>query len=405
MAAPLVQAHGVQYLLAAGILAGAMQMVFGWLRLGVLLRFVSGSVRTGFVNALALLIFWAQMPHLLGANLATWAMVAAGLLIIYGLPYATKAIPSPLVCIVVLTLVAHVLNLPLKTVADLGLLPDALPSFGLPEVPFTWHTLQLIALPALAIAMVGLLESLMTASVVDELTDTPSGKNREATGLGLANVASSFFGGIAGCGMIGQTVSNVRYGGRGRLSTLFAGVFLLILMVLLKPWVAQVPVAALVAIMVMVSVSTFDWGSARALLRHPKLSSAVMLATVAVTVATDNLAAGVAVGVLLSGVFFTVKVSRLLSVEATGEATRVYRVRGQIFFASADLLVDAFDVREIEGRPVVLELSEAHFWDITAVQALDKVCQRLRKHGSQVALQGLNARSRALADQLDLDFS
>jgi SulP family sulfate permease len=405
VAAPLVQAHGVQYLLAAGILAGGMQMLFGWLRLGVLLRFVSGSVRTGFVNALAILIFWAQMPHLLGANAATWAMVAAGLLIIYGLPYLTKAVPSPLVCIVVLTLVANGLGLPLKTVADLGLLPDALPSLGLPDVPFTWHTLQLIALPALAIAMVGLLESLMTASVVDELTDTPSSKNREATGLGMANVASSFFGGIAGCGMIGQTVSNVRYGGRGRLSTLFAGVFLLILMVLLKPWVGQVPVAALVAIMVMVSASTFDWGSARALLRHPKLSSVVMLATVVVTVLTDNLAAGVAVGVLLSGVFFTFKVSRLLQIEATGEGPLLYRVRGQIFFASADMLVDAFDVREIEGRAVTLDLSEAHFWDITAVQALDKVCQRLRKHGSTVAVQGLNARSRALADQLDLDFS
>ncbi|MCD2164986.1 SulP family inorganic anion transporter [Comamonas koreensis] len=402
VAAPLVQAHGVQYLFAAGLLAGAMQMLFGWLRLGVLLRFVSGSVRTGFVNALAILIFAAQLPHLLGANSATWAMLALGLVVIYGLPRISTAIPSPLICILVLTGVAHALDLPLKTVADLGLLPDTLPSWALPDVPMSWQTLQLIALPALAIAMVGLLESLMTASVVDEQTDTPSAKNRECSGLGLANVAASCFGGIAGCGMIGQSVSNVRYGGRGRLSTLFAGAFLLGLMVLLKPWVAQVPVVALVAIMVMVSASTLDWGSARALLKHPKLSSLVMLATVVVTIATHNLAAGVAVGVLLSGVFFMFKVSTLLQVQRSGDAELVYAVRGQVFFASADLLVDAFDVREIEGRPVRIDMAQAHLWDITAVQALAKVCARLRKHGSAVQVTGLNAQSQALAARLDL---
>ena len=402
VAAPLVHSHGVQYIFAAGVLAGVVQILFGWLRLGVLMRYVSGSVRTGFVNALAILIFSAQMPHLIGANAATWAMVGAGLVIIYGLPKITKAVPSPLVCIVALTLAAHWLHLPLKTVADLGLLPAGLPTFGLPQVPFSLDTLKLIALPAFAIAMVGLLESMMTASVVDELTDTPSSKNRECSGLGMANIAASFFGGIAGCGMIGQTVSNVRYGGRGRLSTLFAGAFLLILMVLLKPWVSQVPVAALVAIMVMVSASTLDWGSARASVRHPKLSSAVMVATVAVTVVTDNLAAGVAVGVLLSGVFFTFKVSRLLTVVRTGDDSLTYRVAGQVFFASADQLVDAFDVRDIDGRPVRIELDAAHFWDITAVNALDKVSQRLRKHGSTVALVGLNAQSRELVSRLDL---
>lgn len=404
VAAPLVQSHGVQYLFAAGILAGLVQILFGMFRLGAVMRFVSGSVRTGFLNALAILIFSAQLPHLMGANAATWAVMALGLVIIYGLPRISTAVPSPLVCIVVLTLAAQWLGLPLKTVADLGLLPESLPSFALPDVPFTLETLRLIALPAIAIAMVGLLESLMTASVVDEMTDTPSSKNREASGLGLANVATSFFGGIAGCGMIGQTVSNVRYGGRGRLSTLFAGVFLLVLMVLLKPWVAKVPVAALVAIMVMVSASTFDWGSARTLLRHPKLSSLVMLATVAVTVATDNLAAGVAVGVLLSGVFFTFKVARLLNVARSdddGEAL-VYRVSGQVFFASADLLIDAFDVRVIEARAVRIDVSAAHFWDITAVGALDKVVQRLRKHGSAVEVVGLNAQSRALVQKLDL---
>ena len=402
VAAPLVQSHGVQYLFAAGALAGVVQILFGWLRLGVLMRYVSGSVRTGFVNALAILIFSAQMPHLIGANGATWAMVGAGLVIIYGLPRITTAVPSPLVCIVVLTLIGQWLDLPLKTVAELGVLPQGLPWFSLPQVPFSLETLKLIALPAVAIAMVGLLESMMTASVVDELTDTPSSKNRECSGLGVSNIVASFFGGIAGCGMIGQSVSNVKYGGRGRLSTLFAGAFLLILMVLLKPWVSQVPVAALVAIMVMVSAATLDWGSARALVKHPKLSSAVMVATVVVTVATDNLAAGVAVGVLLSGVFFTFKVSRLLSVTATDGNVVTYRVMGQVFFASADMLVDAFDVRDVAGRPVTIDLSAAHFWDITAVNALDKVCQRLRKHGSLVKVIGMNDQSRALIAKLDL---
>jgi SulP family sulfate permease len=403
VAAPLVQAHGVHYLFAAGILAGLVQILFGVLRLGVLMRFVSTSVRTGFVNALAILIFSAQMPHLIGANLATWAMLGLGLAVIYLLPRLTTTVPSPLVCVVVVTVAGQALGLPLKTVADLGLLPDALPTFGLPQVPFSLETLRLIALPALAIAMVGLLESMMTASVVDDLTDTPSSKSRECAGLGMANVAASFFGGIAGCGMIGQTVSNVRYGGRGRLSTLFAGVFLLILMVLLKPWVSQVPVAALVAIMVMVSVSTFDWGSLRTLVRHPKLSSAVMLVTVVVTLVTHNLAAGVTVGVLLSGVFFTFKVAQLLKVQVSGEDVLVYRVSGQVFFASADMLVDAFDVREVNGRPVQIDVSGAHFWDITAVAALDKVCQRLRKHGSTVEVLGLNPHSQALVNKLDLE--
>jgi len=403
VAAPLVHSHGLAYLLAAGVLAGLLQIVFGLLRLGVLMRFVSSSVRTGFVNALAILIFAAQMPHLMGANTATWSMLALGLAIIYLLPRLTTAVPSPLVCIVVLTLVASYVDLPLKTVADLGHLPDALPVFAWPQVPLTLETLRIIALPALAIAMVGLLESMMTASVVDELTDTPSSKNRECSGLGVANVAASFFGGIAGCGMIGQTVSNVRYGGRGRLSTLFAGVFLLILMVVLKPWASQVPVAALVAIMVMVSASTFDWGSLRSVVRHPRLSSAVMLATVAVTVATDNLAAGVTVGVVLSGVFFTFKVARLLGVHIDDDAasgTRTYRVTGQIFFASADVFVDAFDTRDTENRPVRIDVTQAHFWDVTAVAALDKVVQRLHKHGSKVEVIGLNDASAVLVDRL-----
>lgn len=405
VAAPLVAAHGLPYLLAAGLLAGLLQVAFGLLRLGVLMRFVSSSVRTGFVNALAVLIFSAQLPHVLGANLASWALLALGVALIYGLPRlrlpGLAAIPSPLLCVGLLTVAAVGLDLPVKTVADLGKLPDALPHLQWPGVPLAWETLRIIAMPALAIAMVGLLESMMTARVVDELTDTPSDKNRECTGLGLANIAASAFGGIAGCGMIGQTVGNVKYGGRGRLSTLFAGVLLLVLMVLLKPWVAQVPVVALVAVMVMVSVETFDWRSLRQLVRHPRTSSAVMLATVAVTIATHNLAAGVGVGVLLSGVFFAFKVARLLRVEARDvDGVHVWTVSGQVFFASADAFLEAFDPREVAGRQVRIDVSRARFWDITAVAALDAAMQRLRHQGLEVRLSGLDAGSRRLLQRV-----
>ena len=411
VAAPLVASHGLQYLLAAGLLAGVMQIAFGLCKMGSLVRFVSSSVRTGFVNALAILIFSAQLPHLHGANTATWAMLALGLALIYGLPWlgqrlqlkALGAIPSPLICVLVLTLLGSFMGLPLKTVADLGHLPDSLPLLALPEIPASLETLRIIALPALAIAMVGLLESVLTAAVVDDLTGTPSNKSRECTGLGLANVSASLFGGIAGCGMIGQAVGNVKYGGRGRLSTLFAGVFLLILMVALKPWVSRVPVIALVAIMVMVSVSTFDWKSLGNLVRHPRLSSSVMLVTVIITIATHNLAAGVVAGVLLSGVFFTFKVANMLQVRGSlDEAGDLYTwtVSGQVFFASADALIEAFDVRAAAGRRARIDVSGAHFWDITAVGALDKVMERLRQHGCRVELKGLDDASQRLIERI-----
>jgi SulP family sulfate permease len=404
VAAPLVHAHGLPYLFAAGLLAGVIQVVFGLLRLGVLMRFVSKSVRTGFVNALAILIFGAQLPHIIGGDWIAYAMLAAGLAVIYIAPRITTAIPSPLICILLLTLASVGLHLPVLTVADLGKLPDSLPVFAWPQVPLNLETLEIIAGPALAIAMVGLLESMMTASVVDDLTDTTSDKNRECAGLGIANAAASLFGGIAGCGMIGQTVSNVKYGGRGRLSTLFAGALLLILMVLLKPWVSQVPVAALVAIMVMVSIDTFDWSSVKTMVVHPKTSSIVMLATVIVTVFTANLALGVTVGVLLSGVFFTFKVAKLLSVRKdTDEAGEriAYHVTGQVFFASADVFIDAFDIADAEGMAVTIDLTHAHFWDITAVAALDRVVQRFKAHGVSVEVIGLNEASATLIGRLD----
>lgn len=401
VAAALVRAHGLDYLLAATLMAGAFQVIFGLLRLDVLMRFVSRSVRTGFVNALAILIFSAQVPQMLGVSWHTYAMIAAGLAIIYLLPRLTTAIPSPLICILVLTGISVLVPMPLHTVADLGRLPSSLPNLVMPHVPLTWTTLGIIAPFALAMAVVGLLESMMTATVVDDLTDTTSSKARECTGLGLANIAAGLFGGIAGCGMIGQTVGNVRYGGRGRLSTLVAGLFLLILMVLLRPWVARVPVAALVAIMIMVSVSTFNWASFRDLVHHPKVSSLVMLATVVVTVATHDLAAGVVVGVLLSGVFFAFKVMALMAVTSSYDAasdTRRYTVTGQIFFASADIFADQFDLRDTAAQ-VVIDLSSAHLWDITAVGALETVVTKMRRHGTRVEVMGLNRASATLVDR------
>ena len=385
VAAPLVKEHGVEYLFAAGLLAGLFQLLFGFARLSVLMRYVSSSVRTGFVNALAILIFAAQLPHILNAGAAGYALMAAGLAIIYLLPRLTTLIPAPLICVVALTFVASALGINVPTVADLGKLPDGLPLFALPQLPFDLSLLNIIFLPALAIAMVGLLESLMTAGVVDDQTGTPSDKNAEARGLGLANIAASLTGGIAGCGMIGQTISNVKYGGRGRLSTMAAGGLLLALMVLAKDLIAQVPVAALVAIMIMVSIDTFDWRSLGRMRQNAMLSNLVMLSTVAVTVISHNLSLGVLVGVLMSGVFFAAKVARLQHVRREGDH---YRVEGQVFFASADAFIEAFDPTEHQGA-VTIDLSRAKLWDITAFEALQKVKDRFARHGLKVEVTGL----------------
>ncbi|RZI72540.1 MAG: SulP family inorganic anion transporter [Pseudomonas sp.] len=401
VAAALVHSHGLQYLLAATLLAGLFQIAFGLMKLNVLMRFVSRSVRTGFVNALAILIFSAQVPQMLNVTWHTYAMIAAGLGLIYLTPKVTNAIPSPLICVMALTAISMCFPMPIHTVADLGQLPASLPAFALPAVPYALQTLVIVAPYALAMAAVGLLESMMTASVVDDLTDTNSSKAQECTGLGLANLAAGLFGGIAGCGMIGQTVGNVRYGGRGRLSTLVAGVFLLLVMVPLRPWIAQVPVAALVAIMIMVSISTFSWASLRDLARHPKVSGAVMLATVAVTVATHDLSMGVGVGVLLSGVFFAFKVTRLMQVRSEyceDTDTRTYVVLGQIFFASADIFVDQFDLGDT-ARSVRIDLSAAHLWDVTAVGALEDLVTRMRRHGTAVEVVGMNEASAILVDR------
>jgi sulfate permease, SulP family len=398
----LVRDHGLQYLLAATVLTGVLQIGAGLLRLGVLIRFVSRSVMTGFVNALAILIFLAQLPELIGVTPMTYVMVAVGLAIIYLLPRLTKAVPSPLVAIVLLTAVAITFGLDVRTVGDMGELPSDLPVFLLPQVPLTLETLWIILPVSATLAVVGLLESLMTASIVDELTDTGSDKNRECAGQGIANIVAGFFGGMAGCAMIGQSVINVKSGGRGRLSTLVAGVFLLFLIVVLGDLVRRIPMPALVAVMIMVSIGTFSWKSLADLRVHPKSSSIVMLATVAVTVATHDLAQGVLVGVLLSGIFFARKVANLFRVRSDLSAdgrTRAYVVTGQVFFASAEAFAEAFDFREAIER-VVIDVSAAHVWDLTAVAALDRVVLKFRREGAEVEVLGMNEASATLVDRL-----
>lgn len=397
----LVKDHGLQYLLAATVLTGVLQIIAGSLRLGSLMRFVSRSVVTGFVNALAILIFLAQLPELTNVTWIVYPMVVAGLAIIYLFPYLTKAIPSPLVCIVVLTVVSLLMGLDIRTVGDMGQLPDSLPVFLIPQIPLNFETLAIIFPYSLTLAIVGLLESMMTATIVDDLTDTTSNKNRECAGQGVANIASGFLGGMAGCAMIGQSVINIKSGGRGRLSTLAAGVILLIMIVFIGDWVKQIPMAALVAVMIMVAIGTFSWESLRNLTTHPKSSSVVMLATVVVVVATHDLAKGVFVGVLLSGIFFAGKVGRLLKIESATSNngnTRTYSVHGNVFFASTDQFNKAFDFKEVVGK-VVIDVSHAHFWDITAVSALDRVVLKFRREGTDVEIVGLNEASATIVDR------
>ncbi|MDD3519541.1 MAG: SulP family inorganic anion transporter [Chromatiales bacterium] len=397
----LVREHGLEYLLAATLLTGVLQIVAGYLKLGALMRFVSRSVVTGFVNALAILIFMAQLPELTNVTWHVYAMTAGGLAIIYLFPYLTKAIPSPLVTIVVLTAIALWLDLDIRTVGDMGELPDTLPVFLWPDVPLNLETLVIILPYSLSLAVVGLLESLMTATIVDDLTDSRSDKNRECKGQGVANVAAGMMGGMAGCAMIGQSVINIKSGGLTRLSTLAAGIFLLLMVVFLGEWVAKIPMAALVAVMIMVSIGTFSWESLRNLKTHPKSTSMVMIATVVVVVATHNLAYGVFVGVLLAAMFFARKVAQykyVTSELSEDGSTRRYQVVGQVFFASADKFVAFFDFGEAVDR-VVIDLCQAHFWDITAVSALDKVVIKFRRNGTAVELVGLNEASATIVDR------
>ncbi len=395
----LVKEHGLQYLLAATILTGVFQVLAGVFKLGNLMCFVSRSVVTGFVNALAILIFMAQLSEFAGQGWLMYAMVACGLVIIYGFPRFTTAIPSPLVCIVVLTGVSMVIGLDsLSTIGDKGDLPATLPIFLLPDIPLNLETLAIILPYVIPLTVVGLLESLMTATIVDDLTDTESDKNLECTGQGIANIGAGFFGGMAGCAMIGQSIINVKSGGRGRLSTFSAGIILLILILVLDDIVRQIPMAALVAVMIMVSIGTFSWSSIKNIRIHISTSCIVIIATVLSSVYSHDLAIGVGVGVLLSSLFFAYKVSRLVeihSVLSDSKKERIYNVHGQLFFVSASRFADAFDFKEVLEN-VIIDVSRSHLWDLSSVNALDRIVLKFRREGTEVELRGMNEASKTL---------
>ncbi|MEL7353538.1 MAG: SulP family inorganic anion transporter [Cyanobacteria bacterium P01_A01_bin.116] len=398
----LVKDHGLPYLLAATFLTGIFQVLFGLFKLGRQMKFVPRAVMIGYINALAVLLFWAQLPQLTSVPYMVYVLVAASLGIIYILPRFTQVVPSPLVALAVITAVTINLGLDVPTVGDMGELPTAPPLFALPQVPFTLETLQIILPYSLTLAIVGLLASFLTASLVDDLTDTPSDKNQEAKGQGIANMVTAFFGGMAGCGMIGQSVINVQSGGRGRLSTFAAGVFLLVSILFLQDWVAQMPMAVLVAVMIMVSIGTFRWSSFKNIRRVPRSEVTVMLTTMFMIIFTRNFALGVGIGIVLSTVFFSRKVAKLIFVDKVLNeegAHRLYKVAGQIFFVSRDEFASTFNYAEPVDR-VTIDLSNAHLWDQGAVEVLDKAVQKFRRKGIDVTVVGLNEASATLLNRL-----
>lgn len=409
----LVKDHGVDYLFAATILTGILQLIWGKVQLGNQMRFVPRPVMVGFVNALAILIFNSQLHQLDWGYLTTefsgnapyivYGMVAVGLGLIYTVPKFTKAVPAPLIALVLITVVSIGFNWDIPRINDLpGELPTSLPSLYFPSVPLTFETLGIILPYSLSLSLVGLLESFLTANVVDEMTDTSSDKNQEAIGQGFANIVAGFFGGMAGCGMIGQSVLNVTSGGRSRLSTLSAGVILIVSILGLGQWVGQIPMAALVTVMFVVSFSTFSWGSLKTLKVVPKSETAVMLTTVFATILTHNLAIGVLLGVALSTIFFSRKIAALVSVTSSlneDASVRTYHVSGQLFFVAVETFLNGFWFKEDLDR-VVIDLTHAHLWDQSSVDAIDKVVLRFRKQNIQVDLEGLNEASATLLERL-----
>ncbi|WP_167137461.1 SulP family inorganic anion transporter [Diaminobutyricimonas sp. TR449] len=401
--APVMRDHGLDYLIATVILAGVLQIVLGLLGVAKLMRFIPRSVMVGFVNSLAILIFTAQLPELIGVPWLVYPLVAIGVLIMVGLPKLTKSVPAPLVTIVLLTVAVVAMGINVPTVGDKGDLPDSLPTLFLPNVPLTWETLAIIAPFALAMALVGLMESLMTAKLVDDVTDTGSGKTREALGQGTANVLSGFFGGMGGCAMIGQTMINVKASGaRTRISTFLAGVFLILLVVVFGDFVAIIPMAALVAVMIMVSVATFDWHSVqlKTLKRMPVGETLLMVLTTAVVVITHNLAIGVVVGVIAAMVLFARKVAHFARVErSVTDGAAHYRVTGELFFASSNDLTTQFDYAD-DPAEVTIDLSRAHIWDASTVAALDAITTKYERHGKVAKITGLNEASARIHTRL-----
>ncbi|QHS21567.1 SulP family inorganic anion transporter [Virgibacillus sp. MSP4-1] len=401
----LVAEWGLDYLLAATILTGIIQIIFGLSKLARLMKFIPRSVMVGFVNALAILIFIAQLEHFEGANWVMYALVLGALGIIYLFPMMTKAVPSPLIAIIVITAIVMTTNISVATVGDMGEITKAFPTFFFPDVPFTLETLMIILPYSLALAIVGLVESLLTASIVDEYTGTSSDKNRESNGQGIANIVTGFFGGMAGCAMIGQSVINVSSGGRGRLSALTAGLVLIFLIVFMGDIVAQIPVAALVGVMIMVSIGTFDWGSIKTLKIVPFTDNLVMIVTVLTVVITHNLAIGVLTGVLLSAIFFVAKISKVKVTKELKHNRMYYTFQGEIFFASVSELVDEFDYDMEGAQEAIFDLTKARLWDDSAIAALDKIVAGLEHKKINVYVIGLNQLSSELRAKLSRKLS
>jgi len=396
---PLVRDYGLQYLFAATILTGVFQVLFGVFKIAKLMKFIPRAVMIGFVNSLAILIFMAQVPHFIGISNMTYLFVGITLLIVYILPRYVKAVPAPLIAIIVLTAVAIFGHIHVETVGDLGNITQTLPSFLIPDVPFSFETLAIIFPFSIAMAIVGLLESLLTASILDDATDTDSDKNREARGQGIANFITGFFGGMAGCAMIGQSGINVRSGGRGRLSTFVAGAFLMFLIIVLGDLVVQIPMPVLVGIMIMVCIGTFDWSSFKYVVRAPRTDAIVMVVTVVIVVATHDLSKGVIAGVILSAVFFAAKISHLKINKEQTEKEYKYFVQGQLFFASVDSFIAAFDTSE-QNKQISIDFSSARVWDDSAVGAIDKVVLKLKENNNTVSINGLDSASKKLVDKL-----
>lgn len=397
--APLVKDHGLQYMLAATILTGIIQVILGICRIDRLMRFIPRAVMIGFVNALAILIFMAQVPHFWGISSMTYVFVGITLLLLYTLPRWIKSVPAPLIAIVVLTAISIFGNVGLGTVGDLGNITQTLPTFLIPDIPFNMETLMIVLPYSLAMALVGLLESLLTSSILDEMTDTSSDKAREARGQGIANIINGFFGGMAGCAMIGQSVINVKSGGRGRLSTFVAGSFLMFMILVLGELVVQIPMPVLVGIMITVSVGTFDWSSFTYIRKAPITDSLVMVVTVIIVVATHDLSKGVIAGVLLSAVFFVAKISKIQISQVNEEHHAIIRVTGQLFFASSSSLVKSMNFNGDQSQ-ITIDFTQAHIWDDSAVGAIDKVVAKYRENHKQVTLIGLNASSLQLLQTL-----
>lgn len=397
--APLVRDHGVEYLFAATILMGIIQLILGILKIGRLMKFIPRSVMIGFVNALAILIFMSQLEHIFGISISTYMYLIITLLIVYIVPKFFKTIPAPLIAIIILTALYMYTGANIRTVGDLGSITRAFPHFLIPDVPFNVETFKIIFPFSLSMAVVGLVESLLTAKIVDDATDSYSNKNKESRGQGIANVITGLFGGMGGCAMIGQSIINVRSGANSRLSTFTAGIVLIFLIIVLGDIVVQIPMPILAGIMIMVSVGTFDWQSFKYIKQAPKSDAVVMLLTVIIVLFTNNLAIGVVVGVIFSALFFATKISNVRVELNQQDKSYLYYFKGQIFFVSIDSMMEQLDFT-IENSHIELDFTDAHLWDDSAVDAIDTIVKKFEDKQNSVYVKQLNADSRKIISEL-----